>query len=166
MPTPSWLSHAPGPPIFGSSDLSRIINKTSTFDLSKGQDPFGNPLDNRLQNFLNDREEPAMTEKELDDLLQNIRPELDLVKLKREKGPDGLKYPLYRHQSVALTWMKEMEQGTNKGGILADDMGLGKTISLLSLMLANPATSRPKVGQIAPHLPASSLVFCSLDTIC
>jgi SNF2 family DNA or RNA helicase len=28
-----------------------------------------------------------------------------------------------------------MEEGTNKGGILADDMGLGKTISALALIL-------------------------------
>jgi SNF2 family DNA or RNA helicase len=42
--------------------------------------------------------------------------------------------------------MKQMEDGTNKGGILADDMGLGKTISTLALMLANQATSRPKAS--------------------
>lgn len=33
-----------------------------------------------------------------------------------------------------------MEDGTNKGGILADDMGLGKTISTLALMLTRPST--------------------------
>lgn len=36
--------------------------------------------------------------------------------------------------------MKSMEEGTNKGGILADDMGLGKTISALALMLSRPST--------------------------
>jgi SNF2 family DNA or RNA helicase len=35
-----------------------------------------------------------------------------------------------------------MEEGTNKGGILADDMGLGKTISALALMLSRPSTDR------------------------
>ena len=35
-----------------------------------------------------------------------------------------------------------MEEGTNKGGILADDMGLGKTISTLALMLSRPSTDR------------------------
>ncbi|KAG8420568.1 hypothetical protein J3459_010975 [Metarhizium acridum] len=44
--------------------------------------------------------------------------------------------------------MKQMEEGTNKGGILADDMGLGKTISTLSLMLSNRSTSRPKTNLI------------------
>jgi SNF2 family DNA or RNA helicase len=33
-----------------------------------------------------------------------------------------------------------MEEGTNKGGILADDMGLGKTISSLALILSRPST--------------------------
>lgn len=35
-----------------------------------------------------------------------------------------------------------MEEGTNKGGILADDMGLGKTISTLALMLSRPSADR------------------------
>lgn len=35
-----------------------------------------------------------------------------------------------------------MEEGTNKGGILADDMGLGKTISTLALLLSRPSNDR------------------------
>lgn len=37
-----------------------------------------------------------------------------------------------------------MEDGSNKGGILADDMGLGKTISALALMLTRPSTERAR----------------------
>jgi len=37
-----------------------------------------------------------------------------------------------------------MEEGTNKGGILADDMGLGKTISALALILTRPPTDRAR----------------------
>ncbi len=37
-----------------------------------------------------------------------------------------------------------MEEGTNKGGILADDMGLGKTISALALMLSRPSQDRAR----------------------
>lgn len=35
-----------------------------------------------------------------------------------------------------------MEDGKNKGGILADDMGLGKTISSLALLLSRPSNDR------------------------
>lgn len=56
---------------------------------------------------------------------------MDLPKAGLGEAPAGLKRPLYPHQDIALAWMKKMEAGTNKGGILADDMGLGKTISTL-----------------------------------
>jgi len=47
-----------------------------------------------------------------------------------------------------------MEEGTNKGGILADDMGLGKTISALALILTRPSQDRARkttliVGPVA-----------------
>jgi SNF2 family DNA or RNA helicase len=42
-----------------------------------------------------------------------------------------------------------MEDGTNKGGILADDMGLGKTISSLALILTrSSADVRKKVSPL------------------
>lgn len=129
------------------SSMSRIINKTSTFDFTRGVDAYGYPLDDRLHDFLTaDEDTSPATGQEIDDLLKNIRPDIDIPEYNREVGPEGLRYPLYRHQGVALAWMKQMEEGTNKGGILADDMGLGKTISTLSLMLSNRAESRPKVG--------------------
>jgi SNF2 family DNA or RNA helicase len=117
------------------------------FDYSNGVDIYGKPLPNRLTHFLldNDYESPV-TAKELDDLLKNIRPDIDIPEHNRGVGPPGLRHPLYRHQEVALNWMKQMEEGTNKGGILADDMGLGKTISTLALMLDNQAHSRPKAS--------------------
>ncbi|KAG5950986.1 hypothetical protein E4U53_004047 [Claviceps sorghi] len=130
------------------SSMSRIIEKTGMFDYVNGQDVFGNPLDRRLIDFLDNGHESQMTGKEIDDLLKNITPDIDIPEHNREVGPEGLKYPLYRHQGVALAWMKKMEAGTNKGGILADDMGLGKTISTLSLMLSNRAQSSPKTNLI------------------
>jgi SNF2 family DNA or RNA helicase len=36
--------------------------------------------------------------------------------------------------------MKTMEEGSNKGGILADDMGLGKTMQALALMVSRPSS--------------------------
>lgn len=73
--------------------------------------------------------------KELKNLLDNIRPDQELNN-KREGTPEALKYKLLEHQKLGLAWMKSMEEGTNKGGILADDMGLGKTIQALALMVS------------------------------
>ena len=82
---------------------------------------------------------------DLDVMLEDIHPNVDVPMDQGDITPAGLKYPLYRHQEVALTWMKQMEGGINKGGILADEMGLGKTVSTLALILANQATSRRRV---------------------
>ncbi|TWU75136.1 hypothetical protein ED733_002905 [Metarhizium rileyi] len=130
-------------------NLSYIVQQTSMFDFANTRDAFGRPMQDRLSHFLidNDYDSPV-TGKELDDLLGNIRPDIDIPEHNRGVGPPGLKNALYRHQEVALTWMKQMEEGTNKGGILADDMGLGKTISTLALMLSNQATSRPKTNLV------------------
>lgn len=65
----------------------------------------------------------------------------------------------YEHQKLALTWLKSMEEGTNKGGILADDMGLGKTISALALILTRPSEdlARKVCPQIQRHPSLSQL---------
>ncbi|KAL6901650.1 SNF2 family N-terminal domain-containing protein [Trichoderma evansii] len=129
--------------------LSDIINRTGMFDYVNGLDELGNPLPGRIMDYINDTlHDPKVTEQELDDLLKNIRPDMDIPEGNRDGTPEGLKNSLYPHQIVALTWMKNMEEGTNKGGILADDMGLGKTISTLALMLSRPAKSRPKTNLI------------------
>ncbi|KAH9214043.1 SNF2 family N-terminal domain-containing protein [Leptodontidium sp. 2 PMI_412] len=90
----------------------------------------------RLGYVMND---PRNNAEEIQALLENIRPDVDLAPEDREGTPEALVYPLYEHQKIALTWMKAMETGTNKGGILADDMGLGKTISALALMHSRPS---------------------------
>ncbi|KEY65737.1 hypothetical protein S7711_05567 [Stachybotrys chartarum IBT 7711] len=133
--------------------LGNIIQRTSMFDYASGMDYDGNPLPPRLMNCLDDTN-PRLTEKELDDLLTNIRPDMEISQVDRGNTPAGLRNTLYPHQELALTWMKKMEEGTNKGGILADDMGLGKTITTLSLMLARPAPlkSRPKTNLIIAPL--------------
>jgi hypothetical protein len=143
--------------------LSDIINRTGMFDYVNGLDELGNPLPGRIVDYINDSlYDPKITEQELDDLLKNIRPDMDIPEANRDGTPEGLKNSLYPHQIVALTWMRKMEEGTNKGGILADDMGLGKTISTLSLMLSRPATSRPKVGvNQAPLCMLSCDPFCA-----
>ncbi|OKL60854.1 hypothetical protein UA08_03301 [Talaromyces atroroseus] len=77
---------------------------------------------------------------ELKELLENIRPDIELSKNNREGTPKELLFNLYEHQKLGLTWMKSMEEGSNKGGILADDMGLGKTVQALSLIVSRPST--------------------------
>lgn len=150
----SGVPSVPGPSSGHASSLTDIITKTNMFDYTSGMDAYGNPLPERLSDFIQDAyHDPRVTEKDLDNLLQNIRPDMDIPEMNRDGTPAGLKRPLYPHQELALTWMKKMEQGSNKGGILADDMGLGKTISTLALLLSRPATTRPKttliVGPVA-----------------
>lgn len=82
---------------------------------------------------------PDEMKKELKSLLENIRPDQELD-LNREGTPEALKFPLMEHQKLGLAWMRSMEEGSNKGGILADDMGLGKTIQALALMVSRPST--------------------------
>ncbi|RDA95308.1 hypothetical protein CP533_3518 [Ophiocordyceps camponoti-saundersi (nom. inval.)] len=163
LPYPFTQNHAHNPgsglnprnDMFGLSpwpnrQLHDVLDRTSMFDYASKVDAEGNPLPERLANYLQHAyHDPQVTEKELEDLLNNIRPDMDIPRDNWDGTPAGLKDKLYRHQELALTWMKKMEQGTNKGGILADDMGLGKTISTLALMLARPpAHGLPKTTLI------------------
>lgn len=96
---------------------------------------------NILNNFhpWDDDADPAKTAEEIKDLLKHIRPDEELTDEQLAEMPTGLTRPLMPHQISGLAWMKKMEEGTNKGGILADDMGLGKTVQAIALMLARPA---------------------------
>lgn len=60
-------------------------------------------------------------------LVSNIRPDEDLGADDRTGTPEDMAdgAALYKHQKLGLAWMIKMEEGSNKGGILADDMGLG-----------------------------------------
>lgn len=81
--------------------------------------------------------DPQKVQEELKNLLGNIRPDEEIDPTQASSlQPEGLKATLMPHQLKGLAWMKNMEDGHNKGGILADDMGLGKTIQTISLMLA------------------------------
>ncbi|KAL8940902.1 MAG: hypothetical protein Q9216_002563 [Gyalolechia sp. 2 TL-2023] len=96
--------------------------------------------------------DPTKTTAEIKDLLENIRPDEELPIENREGTPDAMVYPLMEHQKLGLAWMKSMEEGSNKGGILADDMGLGKTIQALALMVArrSPDPARKTTLIVAP----------------
>jgi len=83
--------------------------------------------------------DPTKTADQIRNLLENIRPDMKIPKEQREGTPDAMYYPLMEHQRVGLTWLKMMEEGKTRGGILADDMGLGKTIQMLALLVSRPS---------------------------
>lgn len=80
------------------------------------------------------------TSEEIKQLLETIRPDVEISRENREGTPDALRFPLLEHQKLGVSWMKTMEESEKKGGILADDMGLGKTIQALALMVSRPPT--------------------------
>jgi hypothetical protein len=73
---------------------------------------------------------PAPSNDEIKELLSNIRPDEEIkIEDKDAIIPGMAKHMrLMKHQQMGVAWMQKMEEGKNKGGILADDMGLGKTI--------------------------------------
>ncbi|KAI0847696.1 SNF2 family N-terminal domain-containing protein [Daldinia vernicosa] len=89
-------------------------------------------------------EEASLSKNEdnFEGLFSNIQPD---DSHQNPAGPlDALRYPLYKHQLIALEWMKKMELDEKKrGGILADDMGLGKTLSTIALMVSRDTEPYP-----------------------
>ncbi|CAD0047662.1 unnamed protein product [Aureobasidium pullulans] len=78
------------------------------------------------------------TKEELRKLMENIQPD-DVSKIASEEDVpvEGLTIKLKPYQFAGLEWLQKMENGSNKGGILADDMGLGKTVQAIALMVTN-----------------------------
>ncbi|WDK17683.1 SNF2 family domain-containing protein [Colletotrichum graminicola] len=152
----TFTSFTPATQVYGSNMYSNayypnnrsslstadVIRRTNNFNFMDLTDGFGNPLDARVASIMQDiNDDPRKSKEEVEALLRNVHAGMEIPEEDREGTPDEMKYPLYAHQRVALTWMKRQEQGTNKGGILADDMGLGKTISVLSLIVSNKSTT-------------------------
>ncbi|KAI1635980.1 SNF2 family N-terminal domain-containing protein [Biscogniauxia mediterranea] len=139
QPHGSGLS-APGQDVGRRSgvSLSDIINRTNNYDYVNGTDDAGNLLPENVRTIVGDPLGATIpTQDHLRDLIANIGPDTDILNGQSET-PEALACPLYKHQEVALAWMKKMEKDKQKrGGILADDMGLGKTISSLALLVSN-----------------------------
>ncbi|OHW97628.1 SNF2 family domain-containing protein [Colletotrichum incanum] len=122
-----------------TADVISRANNLNFMDLTDGS---GNPLDARVVSIMQDiNNDPRKSREEVEALLRNVHAGMEIPEEDRDGTPEAMRYPLYAHQRVALTWMKRQEQGTNKGGILADDMGLGKTISVLSLIVSNKSST-------------------------
>ncbi|MCJ1280957.1 hypothetical protein MMC26_000275 [Xylographa opegraphella] len=98
--------------------------------------------------------DPHRSVSDIKSLLENIRPDEDLDRRTLLGNPESMSQDatLYDHQKLGLEWMIKMEEGSNKGGILADDMGLGKTIQAIALMVKRRSTdqSRKTTLIIAP----------------
>lgn len=92
--------------------------------------------------------DPSKTQEELEALMKHIRPDEELTQDELVQPPHKLKATLMPHQLKGLAWMRKMEEGSNKGGILADDMGLGKTVQSIALILDRP----PEPGSHRPTL--------------
>ncbi|KAL8814497.1 MAG: hypothetical protein Q9223_006283 [Gallowayella weberi] len=127
---PAWLERRLGSQVgsqVGSHDewLAMRSSRRDQEDLNR--------YNARVDYLMND---PTRTAAELQDLLNNIRPDEELPPENREGTPEAMVYPLMEHQKLGLAWMKSMEMGSNKGGILADGMGLGKTIQAIALMVS------------------------------
>ncbi|KAK4155315.1 P-loop containing nucleoside triphosphate hydrolase protein [Chaetomidium leptoderma] len=127
-------------------NLTATLNGANGFDWTDGE---GNALGTRITDYVDDLfNDPRKTEADIQQLLSNIRPDMEVPEEERGETPEAMRYPLYVHQQLALKWMTDMEEGTNKGGILADDMGLGKTISTLALMVTRPSSDIIKTNLI------------------
>ncbi|KXX74531.1 ATP-dependent helicase ULS1 [Madurella mycetomatis] len=159
----NFLSESPGRPGFIDNgnyfqgqdapaalpSLAATINRVRGYDFNALVDENGDHLSDRLVSFLDDYvNDPRKTEEDIQQLLSNIRPDMEIPEEERGETPEAMKYPLYAHQQLALKWMTDMEEGSNKGGILADDMGLGKTISTLALMVSRPSSDDIKTNLI------------------
>ncbi|TID26994.1 swi snf family dna-dependent atpase [Venturia nashicola] len=81
----------------------------------------------------------SKTSAEIKALIENIAAGGDIPPEMRGNTPEGMVGTLFEHQKIGLKWLKEKEEGTLKGGILADDMGLGKTIQAIALMASRPS---------------------------
>jgi SNF2 family DNA or RNA helicase len=123
------------------AQLSGLVNgrgRNQSFDSDDDDLTFlrSNPLQRDVPAW--DVDDSENTKEELRKLMENIQPD-DATKITNEEDVpvEGLTIKLKPYQFAGLEWLQKMENGSNKGGILADDMGLGKTVQAIALMVSN-----------------------------
>ncbi|KAH8554892.1 SNF2 family N-terminal domain-containing protein [Umbelopsis sp. PMI_123] len=93
------------------------------------------------------------SERELRSLLKTIENDYNINVEDRTGTPDSLIPTLMEHQKKGLSWLINIEEGSNKGGILADDMGLGKTIQMIALILSRPCSNADPIPPVPTLKP-------------
>ena len=149
-PFQGYPDHFPGHGTLGSSANPQLIGDYDHHGTSLSHPHFLTPqhtfnsdlpgneaVKEYMERINNIRGDSRTSVAELKSLLENIRPDEQLPAHSRVGTPDAMSVtsPLYEHQKLGLTWLQQMEAGSNKGGILADDMGLGKTVQAIALMV-------------------------------
>ncbi|KAJ9632961.1 hypothetical protein H2204_007529 [Knufia peltigerae] len=134
-----------GTPVYDLTlyDSSPLTNSQPSFTLPSSTVnpsplPFGAPSSLPHYYVRDQYVDPTKTKEEIETLLKHIRPDEEFAPDQVAHQPKELDATMMPHQLYGLTWMQKMEDGTNKGGILADDMGLGKTIQSIGLILSRP----------------------------
>ncbi|KAJ3239466.1 hypothetical protein HDU81_005909 [Chytriomyces hyalinus] len=123
-------------------DMNQLVSQTGS------SQTYNAYPDEKFDPFLDGFERPLKDEEvteQLKDLLENVAitaavPPVD----QRLPSPPELKVTLLEHQKIGVEWMLRMENGTNKGGILADDMGLGKTVQSITCCILNRNEDRAR----------------------
>ncbi|MCJ1224733.1 hypothetical protein MMC12_001378 [Toensbergia leucococca] len=131
-----FISNTPALDYYGQQHQRSVASTLSKHSINP-HDPNNKELFDRYMERVDYlTHDPTRTSAEIKSLLENIRPDEDLPPENREGTPEAMTFPLFEHQKLGLAWMKSMEEGSNKGGILADDMGLGKTVQALALLVS------------------------------
>jgi hypothetical protein len=120
--------------LFQREKRASLFPTPSSSSTLKAESSSSNRTDNRVS-----RDE---SEKELRVLLRTIENDYNINLEDRAGTPDALVPTLMEHQKKGLSWLISMEEGSNKGGLLADDMGLGKVrIVLVATLIILPEIS-------------------------
>ncbi|MCJ1476465.1 hypothetical protein MMC13_005131, partial [Lambiella insularis] len=149
---PTLLGFSPAQDVYGQARLRNLqdILNNNPFDPANPTGGYQQYMDH--VNYLS--ADPTRSSDAIKTLLENIRPDEEMDPRTRMGTPESMSAAatLYEHQKLGLQWMVQMEQGSNKGGILADDMGLGKTIQAIALMVKNrsPDPARKTTLIVAP----------------